>query len=195
MAAYSTYADQELAALLKQGDHLAFTEIYDRYWSVLYLHARHRLRDEELARDVIQDVFSGIWNRYEQLEFSISLNAYLYRSVRNAIINMIRHERVKENYLADLGAFSDREQVQTDELVRYNELKRLIEKEILSMPPGMREVFELSRNQGLSHAEIGAQLGISALTAKKQVSKVVSLLRKKFKIPLATLIMLLRVLP
>ncbi|SDK27254.1 RNA polymerase sigma-70 factor, ECF subfamily [Pedobacter sp. ok626] len=192
---YSNHADQDLIALLRQGDHDAFTEIYKRYWSVLYLHARHMLREEDQARDVVQEVFAGMWNKHTQFEPTISLSAYLYKAVRNTILNIIRHGKIKENYLTDLGAFVDQEHVQTDELVRYNDLKRLIEKEILNMPAKMREVFEMSRNQGLSHAEIGAQLGISDLTVKKQVSKAVTILRKKFKIPLATLFILLRVLP
>ncbi|MNY37362.1 RNA polymerase sigma factor [compost metagenome] len=63
------------------------------------------------------------------------------------------------------------------------------------MPPKMREVFEMSRREGLSHTEIGERLGISDLTVKKQVSKAVTILRKKFKIPLISLVILLRILP
>jgi len=195
MIIYSAHTDQELITLLRKGDHNAFTEIYKRYWSVLYLHARHMLRQEDQARDVIQEVFAAMWNKHTQIELTISLNAYLYKAVRNTILNIIRHGKVKENYLADLGDFIDQEKVETDELVRYNDLKRLIEREILNMPPKMREIFEMSRKEGLSHAEIGARLGISDLTVKKQVSKAVTILRKKFKIPLATLIILLRILP
>jgi RNA polymerase sigma-70 factor (ECF subfamily) len=195
MIIYSAHTDQDLVTLLRKGDHDAFTEIYKRYWSVLYLHARHMLREEDQARDVIQEVFAAMWNKYPQFELTISLNAYLYKAVRNTILNIIRHGKVKENYLADLGEFIDQEKVQTDELVRYNDLKRLIEREILNMPPKMREIFEMSRKEGLSHAEIGERLGISDLTVKKQVSKAVTILRKKFKIPLATLIILLRILP
>ncbi|SMC70713.1 RNA polymerase sigma factor [Pedobacter nyackensis] len=195
MIIYSAHTDQDLITLLRRGDHDAFTEIYKRYWSVLYLHARHMLRQEDQARDVVQEVFTAMWNKHAQFELTISLNAYLYKAVRNTILNIIRHGKVQENYLADLGDFIDQEKVQTDELVRYNDLKRLIEREILNMPPKMREIFEMSRKEGLSHAEIGERLGISDLTVKKQVSKAVTMLRKKFKIPLATLIILLRILP
>jgi RNA polymerase sigma-70 factor (ECF subfamily) len=195
MIIYNTYTDQDLITLLRKGDHEAFTEIYKRYWSVLYLHARHMLRQEDQARDVVQEVFTMMWNRHSEFQPTINLNAYLYKSVRNRILNIIRHGKIKENYLADLGDFVDREVAQTDELVRYNDLKRLIEKEISNMPPKMREVFEMSRREGLSHTEIGERLGISDLTVKKQVSKAVTILRKKFKIPLISLVILLRILP
>jgi RNA polymerase sigma-70 factor (ECF subfamily) len=195
MIIYNTYTDQDLITLLRKGDHEAFTEIYKRYWSVLYLHARHMLRQEDQARDVVQEVFTMMWNRHSEFQSTINLNAYLYKSVRNKILNIIRHGKIKENYLADLGDFVDREIVETDELVRYNDLKRLIEKEISNLPPKMREVFEMSRREGLSHAEIGVRLGISDLTVKKQVSKAITILRKKFKIPLVSLVILLRILP
>ncbi|MGJ1433538.1 RNA polymerase sigma factor [Sphingobacterium spiritivorum] len=180
MAVYSTYADQELMLLLKQGNHAAFTEIYNRYAVVLYLHARHMLGQDEEARDVIQELFVGIWNKYDMLDFDLQLRAYLYRSVRNMILNIIRHEKVKENYLTELETFATTEPVETDELIRYKELKRLIEKEIERMPKKMKIIFQMSRNQNLSHAEIAEQLGISKTTVKKQVSNAISQLKKKF---------------
>ncbi|MGY5252418.1 RNA polymerase sigma factor [Sphingobacterium spiritivorum] len=181
MAVYSTHADQELIFLLKQGNHAAFTEIYNRYAVVLYLHARHMLGQDDEARDVIQELFAGIWNKHDKLDFEQHLRAYLYRSVRNMILNIIRHERVKENYLTELGTFANTEPIEADELIRYNELKRLIEKEIERMPKKMKIVFELSRDQNLSHEEIAKQLGISKTTVKKQVSNAVRQLKRKFK--------------
>lgn len=192
---YRTFTDQDLIALLRKGDHEGFTEIYKRYWSVLYLHARHMLRDEDQARDVVQEVFAMMWNKHTEFQPTVNLSAYLYKSIRNRILNIIRHGKIRENYLADLGEFVDQEVVQTDELVRYNDLKRLIEKEVSNMPPKMREVFEMSRDEGLSHTEIGERLGISNLTVKKQVSKAVTILRKKFKIPIISLVVFFGILP
>ncbi|WP_316814338.1 RNA polymerase sigma-70 factor [Pedobacter heparinus] len=192
MSAYSTYTDQELTALLKVGDHMAFTEIYNRYSSILYLHARHMLRQDDRAKDVVQELFTAIWSKHDQIEFGAHPSAYLYKAVRNIILNVVRHEKVKENYLADLGAFAEQDTVQTDELVRYNDLKRMIEGEIAQMPKKMRIVFELSRKQNLTHAEIARQLGISEATVKKQASNAVILLKKKFKTPLAILLVLVK---
>ncbi|WP_316823084.1 RNA polymerase sigma-70 factor [Pedobacter gandavensis] len=192
MAAYSTHSDQELAVLLNAGNHTAFAEIYKRYSSVLFLHARHMLREEEGAKDVIQELFATVWSNYNQIDLSINLSAYLYKSVRNIILNMVRHDKVKEAYLADLGTFVEQGTVQTDELVRYKDLKRRIEEEIRQMPPKMRVIFELSRNENLTHGEIAARLGISTTTVKKQVSNAVGILRKKFKLPMAIIFMLLK---
>lgn len=95
MIAHSALSDQELTALLKQGDRIAFTEIYNRYWPPLFLHVRKMLSDDDRAQDVVQELFTWIWLRYEQLELNTSLAAYLYSSARNRVLNEFKHEKVK----------------------------------------------------------------------------------------------------
>ena len=63
MAAYSIYTDQELLAFLKEGRQAAFTEIYDRYHALLFIHADQKLRDKDEARDVVQDAFVKLWEK------------------------------------------------------------------------------------------------------------------------------------
>jgi len=179
MAAYSAYTDQELVAFLKQGDHLAFTEIYDRYWTVLYLHGRKMLRDDEEAKDIVQELFSQLWNKAAELDFNVSLSSYLYKATRNKVFNYIAHKKVINDYQASLVQFMEEGELTTDELLREKELAALIEKEIALLPPKMREVFELSRKQHLSYKEIGEILGISDHTVKRQVSNALAILRTK----------------
>ncbi|RQO72177.1 RNA polymerase subunit sigma-70 [Pedobacter sp. KBW06] len=186
------HSDQQLLARLKGGDHAAFTEIYNRYWSVLYVHARGMLGEADLARDVVQEVFTGIWQKSAQLELHISLNAYLYKSVRNTILNLIRREKVELGYLADLGHFYQEGIPCTEEQLRFKELHQLIEEGLSQMPPKMREVFDLSRKQYLPHAEIARHLDISEGTVKKQINKALRLLRLKLHLPVTVLLVLLK---
>ncbi|TCC96854.1 RNA polymerase sigma factor [Pedobacter psychroterrae] len=189
MDKYRKLSDAELLILLRSGDESAFTEIYTRFSAVLYLHARHMLHNRDDARDVIQEVFTSIWNRRLDLDLTTSLNGYLYRSVRNKVLNLIRTEKRDSVYLTEIGEALERGEYSTDEQVNYNELKRLIELEVSLLPARMREVFELSRNQQLSHAEIAALLDISDLTVKKQINKAIHILRERLDIP-ATLLFL-----
>lgn len=183
MELYGKLSDVELLALLKSGDEAAFTEIYNRYWSVLYAHARHMLHNRDHARDIVQEVFTNIWNKSKDLELSNSLNAYLYRSVRNSVLNLISKEKKESEYITHLGDFYEKGDFSTDVVVNFNELKRLIEQEVELLPKKMRQVFELSRNQNLTHAEIAAQLDISDLTVKKQINKAINILRRRLDIP------------
>lgn len=188
MQLYNKYSDADLIALLKSGDRTAFTEIYDRYWSVLYLHARQMLRDQDDASDVIQEVFTSIWNRAKDLELSVSLNAYLYRSVRNSVLNMIRKGKLEGDYRKSLTAFYAKGEFSTDDQVNFNDLKNLIEREVELLPKKMRVVFELSRGQHASHAEIAQQLNMSDEAVKKQISRALAILRRKLGLPLSIIL-------
>lgn len=179
MTEYNVLADLELYALLKAGDKVAYTEIYNRYFSLLYLHALKRLRDEEAARDLIQDLFATLWLKRDVLTTKTNLSNYLYTAVRNGVFNFIAHQKVASRYISELPDKVEPSECITDHLARERQLAALIEKEIAELPEKMREIFLLSRVEGLSHKEIAARLGISELTVKTQVKNALRILRGK----------------
>ncbi len=179
MALYSKVTDQNLIALLKEGDQVAYTEIFERYKVILYKHAFRLLKDQDEANDVIQDLFLTLWQKRNTLIFKTSLSSYLYTSVQNRIFDLIRHQRVAVKYVDSIRDFIEQGQYITDEQVRAKELTAIIEKEIAALPPKMRKVFELSRQEELSYKEIGQQLNISDKTVKQQVHNAVKILRLK----------------
>lgn len=192
MKDYSIYTDQQLIALLKGKDSKAFTEIYERYWSILYLHAKRLLRHEDLAQDAVHDVFATLWKKAADFELTTSLNSYLYRAVKNAILNDIRHEKVAANYLSDLKRFYEEGATSTDELLHLKELQSLIEREIQNLPDEMRKVFEMSRKQHLSNAEIALELNKSESTVKNQIRRAKDILRDRLDLPSLLILFLLR---
>lgn len=191
MKVYSKSADDVLALLIKKGDSHAFTEVYNRYWTVLFLHARKMLRDDEEAKDVVQELFTHLWNKSEALSPNASLSAYLYKAIRNRIYNLIAHKQVINDYQQSLIHFMEEGELITDEFIRERELAAVIEQEIQLLPLKMREVFELSRKQHLSYKEIGEQLGISEHTVKRQVSNALGILRSKLGVSSGLIFLLL----
>ncbi|WEK18994.1 MAG: RNA polymerase sigma-70 factor [Candidatus Pedobacter colombiensis] len=179
MLIYGSLSDLELTDLLKEGDVNAYTVIYNRYFDELFLHAFRRLNDKEEAQDVIHELFAGLWNKRAELTIRSSLAAYLYTSVRNRIMDVISHLQVETKYVNSLQNFIDQGYCITDHRVRERQLSALIEKGIAELPPKMREVFELSRKQVMSHKEIAAQLNISEQTVRKQVNNALKILRSK----------------
>lgn len=179
MKNYGTYTDPELLGMLKGKDRAAFTEIYNRYWGVLASFATKLLDDEDEAIDVIQDIFTNIWTASETLSITSSIKSYLYVSVRNRIISRIRHGKTKGHYLDTLTEIYERGEFVTDEQVRFRELSLQIEQEIDKLPIKMREVFLLSRNEGMSHQQISKELGIASDTVKKQIHKAIKVLKMK----------------
>lgn len=161
-------------------DQAAFAEIYERYWSVLFLHARNLLRDNEEARDIVQELFTSLWQRSNSLEATnTSLSAYLYKAIRNKVFDHLKHKKVVKDYLDSLNEFLEEGTIETDTLVREKELAAVIEKEIALLPKKMRVIFELSRKQHLSYQQIAGQLDISEHTVKSQVSNALRILRTK----------------
>ncbi|MEJ2884305.1 RNA polymerase sigma factor [Pedobacter sp. GR22-6] len=177
---YKDLADDVLLDLLTSGDHLAYKQIYQRYWAVLYRHARRMISDEEEAKDLIQDLFTNLWYKADELKIETSLSSYLYGTVRYQVFGLIDKRKVRQQHITSLQKFMKEAEFTTDTTVRENELKRLIEREISMLPPKMREVFELSRKSQLNHREISQQMDISDQTVKKQIYNAVKILRLKF---------------
>ena len=176
---YVDDTDEKLAALLKQGDQYAYTEIFERYKVLLYKHAYRLLGDEDEANDIISDLFLALWQKRESLNPQVSLSAYLYGSVRNRVFDLMTHQKVIARYLDSIGECMVRGHYQTDELIRAKELAAIIEREIAALPPKMRKVFELSRSGEWSHKEIGEMLNVTEGTVKQQVHNAVKTLRLK----------------
>src|SRR3569833_2745811 len=192
MIHYCQLSDQELVVLQNKGDQLAFAQIYDRYKFILHAHTLNKLRDREEARDIIQEVFTYLWSKHDEIIISGNLSGYLYGAVRHAILNKITRRQVQEKYLDSLKEFSVLDNVLTDHRIRENQLREHIEKEIRMLPPRMREVFELSRNEHLTHREIAWKLEISEQTVSKQITNALRILKLKLGILACVVLMLLR---
>ncbi|WP_316804327.1 RNA polymerase sigma-70 factor [Pedobacter nototheniae] len=179
MPGINSLTDIELVNLIKSGNRAAFAEIYERYWTVLFLHARNLLRQNEEAADLVQEVFTALWLKSQSLELSASVSAYLYKAIRNKVFDHLRHKKVMNDYLKSINDFMLEENFTSDHLLREKELASIIENEINSLPPKMRDVFVLSRKQYLSYEQIALHLNISEHTVKSQISNALRILRTK----------------
>ena len=177
---YKTFSDDDLILLLKESDHSAYNEIYHRYFYLTFIHAYKKLRDEDQAKDIVQDVFATLWFKRDFNLPKSNLAGYLFTAVRNKIFDLFAHEQVKTRHINSLKDYLSRNSsVPTDHRVRENELKKYIEKEILALPPKMRQIFEMSRNEHLTHKEIADQLNTSENNVTTQISNALRILRTK----------------
>ena len=126
MTDFSKFTDHELAAILKEGNPLAYTEIFDRYKVVLYKHAFQMLNSQEEANDVIQDVFLALWDKRDTINLKTSLSAYLYSSVRNRIFDLISHQKVISRYIDSIRDFITEGSYTADAQVREKQLANII---------------------------------------------------------------------
>ncbi len=165
--------------MLSQGDSFAYTEIYERYKSLLYTFTLRRLGNKEEAKDLVAELFLTIWDRHNTLTLTSSLAAYLYTSARNRIYDLLAHKKIQGRYIDSFTSYMDEGVENTDHLIRHKELSILIDKEIAALPPKMREVFLLSRETQLSRKEIAIKLSLSEETVKSHMHHALKQLKSR----------------
>lgn len=170
--------DSELIENLITGDEKSFVYLVDHYNQRMYGYALTLTKDHGKAEDILQNVFLRVWERRKKMQINISLQNYLYRSVRNEFLNEYKKslstivlEQKYYNALENITSSQDENEFQTT-LVR-------ITKEIEKLPPKCKEVFIMSRKEGLTNLEISKYLNISVKTVEGQISKAFKTLRKK----------------
>lgn len=191
MPDYSQFTDQELAIFLTKGDELAYTQIYQRYFQLLYTYTYKKLRDQDQAKDILHDFFALLWVKRDQLPVIENLAAYFFTGINRKLIDYFLHQKVEAKYISSFAGFLQQEEGKTDHLIREKQLIAHIDAEINELPPRMREVFQLSRKQHLSHKEIAERMNISEKTVDRQVSNALNILRNRLGL-LAWLLFLLR---
>ena len=169
-----------MLSLIKEGDRNAFKSIYEKYWQLLYVAACKILKDEDEAKDVVQEVFISLLSKGSSLDIKGSVSSYLYTAVRYKVLDFISRKKVRTDYLGSLNDYVSAGNYATDRALIEKEINAEVEKEIQNLPPKMKEVFELSRKSDLSHKEIAETLNISDKTVKKQISNAIKLLKPKF---------------
>jgi RNA polymerase sigma-70 factor (ECF subfamily) len=179
MIIYNSLADIELADLLKSDDTSAFTELYSRYKGLLYIYACKITRDDDIAEDMVQELFINVWDKRKSINFSSSISSYLYATVRYKFFDLVDKQKVRTDYVQAFQLFLDKGEYLTDNYILEKELSATIEKEISNLPSKMREVFLLSRKENLSNKEIAQRLDISEKTVKNQISTALKTLKTK----------------
>lgn len=182
MKMYSEFTDSELIRLLKDRNHEAFAEIYNRYAVLMFYKVNQMLRDEEPSKDLVQDLFVALWDKPELIEENNNLAGYLYIGARNRVLKFIQRNKLKNDHIASLAKYASEISLETIQDIDERELKTIVQREIDNLPPKMRVIFEMSRKDNLSHAEIAGKLGLSDHTVKKQVNNALKILRSKLSI-------------
>lgn len=160
----------------KSQDIKDFEAMFRRFQPMLLRYAASMLYDVEDAREVVQEVFIKIWKKRDSLAFGEELKAYLYRAVRNQALNRISRNKM-ETVSLDEEIYLAAEEDGQDGGARKQMLKRIY-KQIEQLPPNCREIFLMSRMEGLSHAEIADILDISSKTVENQIGIALKKIRK-----------------
>jgi len=179
--------EKTLVEALKKGDRAAFEEIFHLYYKQIYSFCYSFLHQKEDAENITQDVFVKLWIKRASLELWIkrasldcekSFSGFLLTMTRHLSLNHIRaainRQILMQESLHDKPAVYN----QVEEKVSYNEIKQALEQLTNQLPPRRKEIFLLSREEGLSHLEISKRLNISVHTVESQMTKALKFIRK-----------------
>jgi len=156
--------------------------------------ARLLTKSEEDAEDIAQNIFLKLWTRPELWEEGESMNSYLYTVTRNEIFNLFKHQKIEQEYENKIvkaqliGELCDEDTTLLEEIY-YKEVLMLVELTLTQLPPRRKEVFEMSRLEGLSHKEIAEKLQIPLRTVEDHIYKTLTELRKVLKFVILHLIL------
>ncbi|QXP70820.1 RNA polymerase sigma-70 factor [Polaribacter sp. R2A056_3_33] len=169
-------SDEDIIQGIKAGDKRALTVLYNTYWKVLYISSYNLLKDKEVCEEIIQDVFIEVWNKQKNIEIKVSLKSYLYACVRYKVFAEFRKNKIIRVELFE--ELDKRFQYTTPETkMMHDELELQVKFIVGSLPDKCKRVYELSRNEHLSHKEIAGELGISIKTVENHITNALRVLR------------------
>lgn len=170
----------ELVILLKNGDLKAFDIIYKKYSRRLYGFVFRYIKQEEDTEEIVQEVFINIWKSRDKINVYSSFESFLFTIAHNATVNLLKKSATEQKYVEHLKSLQRIEESYelTDE-IHYNELKQKFQGVLNELSPRQKEIFQLSREEGLSNKEIAEKLGISLQTVKNHLVTTLSFLKNK----------------
>jgi len=179
--------DAEFIEKLRAGDMAIYERVFDIYYKDLLKYANRFINDVEISRDLVQEVYCYIWEKRRSLTIETSLDAYLFRAVRNACINQIKRNKLKLNYIQDfLLRVNSEESLYIEKATGYDhlieqDLSEEIESILASLPTQCGNIFRLSRYKGLKNQEIAQLYDISVRTVETQLFKALKIFREKLQ--------------
>ncbi len=165
---------------LKKGDRTEYKRLYELYYNELASYIFSLNKNKQEAEDIVQNVMLNIWRSKKTLEIKTSLKSYLYKACYYEYITHYNNAKKKSKYIEAnkknaLAYFIEEDVDSIKQKIKYIHL------EINRLPPKCKEIFILSKIQGLKYREIAASLNISTKTVENQISKALSRIKEGLK--------------
>lgn len=174
----------EIMIAIGQGDKKAFEQLFRIWYVRLCIYAESLIHDRDQAEDLVQNVFYLLWEKRLEIDIRESVKSYLYRSVYNAALNILKHEKVKLAFLDFIRKHENEEEDDSEYFFNkenrefiFREINRAIE----TLPEQCKEIFILSRFVGKKSIEIAQDMDISVRTVETQLYRAMKRLRQELE--------------
>ncbi|MES2332015.1 MAG: RNA polymerase sigma-70 factor [Bacteroidota bacterium] len=172
--------EKELVILLRDGDEQAFATLYRRYSVSLLKKLVCLVKDEETAKELLQDIFLKIWEKRAVLDPERSFGAFLFRIAGNKVIDHLRKAACDRKLIAHITRVATGGANNTEESINFRESNAALQMAINSLPPQRKKIFILCKLEGRSYDEVAQLLGISSGTVNDHVVKATRLVKHYF---------------
>lgn len=176
MADCPPYDEKALLAKIASGDERAFRKLFDLYNERFYAIALKMTRSDEVAEDIVQDVFMNLWIKKESLVNVVNPSSYFFTAVYRKIYHHYRSEALNRKFLHSMSPVEKLADA-TEEKVLAHESETLISKAISQLPPQQKLVFKLSKQEGFSRADVAHQLNITPNTVRNHLADAIKFIR------------------
>ena len=176
MSKEKAYTNELLLSQYRNGNRKAFQKLFELYWEPMFLKAKSILSSEDVAKDIVQDVWVELWKRRESGEIK-NFEAYIFRAVNYGCFKYLRDNKfntVQLNVIDSLRCCKPEIENHYD----LEETKIVITNSLKELSPRCQEVYQLSRVENNTNEEIASQLGISKRSVENQVSLALKLIRR-----------------
>ena len=160
---------------MKTKQHMAsFDDLFKYNYRPLCLYALHYVQDVDLAEDIVQDSYASLWEKLQEGDHVLNLKSYLYMMVRNRCLDHLRKKGLPTESLKPYDTYGI---IDDDDAQERSQTEARLWTAIDSLPEKCREVFIMSKRDGLKYEEIAEELGLSVNTVRNQISKALKVLK------------------
>lgn len=172
------FEERRLLISVSNGDEQAFRKLYDAYFNRLSVYVFKFNKSEEATSEIIQDIFLKLWTTRSTITEIDSLQAYLFSSARNRSIDYLRKLARETNLIKMISVQLNDEKNNIEERLNLADLQLLIGQALEELSEQKKQIFKLSKLDGMSHDEIAEMMNLSKSTVKNHLSETLKHLRK-----------------
>ncbi|MEQ9165421.1 MAG: RNA polymerase sigma-70 factor [Fulvivirga sp.] len=175
----NSISDKKTILALKKGEIWAFKSIFNEFHLKLYHFSKKMGLTHEDAEGIVQDVFVTIWESKSKIDEKQPISAFLYTIAKRKVLKKVRRIVVEKSHLSSLIHPNKNINHETEDYVIFTNLLEHANDSIENMPPDRKQIFMLSKHNGLSNQEIADKLGISKRTVENQLYRATVSLKKE----------------
>lgn len=155
----------------------AYSHLFNLFWEDMYVHAKSLVQSEQVAKDIVQEIWLDIWNRRTSLR-NQNFKAYLHKAVRNNCYKYFRNTPFNTDQLEVIKSLDSVFLSTTEQFHDVEEMKFIVGRAVEKLPKRCQQIFRLSRFEDVPNEQIARKLGISKRTVENQLSRALKTIRE-----------------